>query len=685
MRRAKLSRLISPKTIAVVGNHGADFAIRESRKLGYNYEIWAVHPTLDSLEGVKCFRSIKDLPGIPDATFIAVNADSAIEVVSDLNSIGGGGAVLYASGFGELGEEGMKRNQRLSKAAKDMPVIGPNCYGFINSLDGVALWPDVHGCEAVLSGVAIITQSGNIGLNITMQSIGLSIAYMFTLGNQTNTNIADIIHAMLDDDRVSAIGLHIEGISDIESFDLAAQRALDMKIPIVAIKSGRTDVSAKIAFSHTSSMTGSDELFNVFFESLGIARVNTVPEFLETLKLLSILGVIKNNKVASMSCSGGEAGMMADLIDGMDITFPSLDKPHKDRVKKTLNEFVEVGNPLDYHTFIWGDLKKTTDCFKAMISGDFAATMLLLDWPKNSELDQKEWDITLKALSDSIDGTNEKVIVLSSMADCMPKRIIKECQKLGIAPMIGLDTCLNALDHAYRIGLAFRKQPKKSLEVFHPLTHPNKEIILTEFESKNLLNKYGISTPKGEIINSFPEAMVAAEKIHFPVTLKVSSSELVHKTELDAVILNINDSTNLEKACQNLFKIGPSLLIEKMVNKPITELIIGMNCDPIFGKYIIIGSGGVFVEIFRDSIPLIFPVSRGDVLLAISNLKVYPIIRGYRNRASGDLEKVIDTVILIVKLISENDILELDINPLLVLEGESGVVAVDALIKLNLN
>ena len=339
MSRTNLSRLISPKSIAVIGNRGANFAIRESKKLGYNHKIWAIHPTLDFLEGIKCYKDIKDLPEAPDATFIAVNAESAIAIVADLKSIGGGGAVLYASGFGELGEKGIKRNQRLEEAADGMPLIGPNCYGFINSLDGVALWPDVHGCEPVLSGVAIITQSGNIGLNITMQSIGLPIAYMFTLGNQTNTNIADIINAMLDDNRVNAIGLHIEGISDIKSFDVAARRALDKKIPIVAIKSGRTDVSAKIALSHTSSMTGLDQLFNVFFERLGIARVDTVPEFLETLKLLSILGTIDHNGVASMSCSGGEAGMMADLIDGLDITFPSLDDLHKDRVKLALNDY----------------------------------------------------------------------------------------------------------------------------------------------------------------------------------------------------------------------------------------------------------------------------------------------------------------------------------------------------------
>ena len=684
MSRTNLSRLISPKSIAVVGNRGANFAIRESKKLGYNQKIWAIHPTLDFLEGIKCYKDIKDLPEAPDATFIAVNAESAIDIVADLKSIGGGGAVLYASGFGELGEKGIKRNQRLVEAADGMPLIGPNCYGFINSLDGVALWPDVHGCEPVPSGVAIITQSGNIGLNITMQSIGLPIAYMFTLGNQTNTNIADIIHAMLDDNRVSAIGLHIEGISDIKSFDVAARRALDKKIPIVAIKSGRTDASAKIALSHTSSMTGLDQLFNVFFERLGIARVDTVPEFLETLKLLSILGAIDHNGVASMSCSGGEAGMMADLIDGLDITFPSLDDLHKDRVKLALNDFVEVDNPLDYHTFIWGDRKRTSECFKQMISGNFAATMLLLDWPRTQESEQKDWDLTLLALSDAISGTREKTIVLASIADCMPKRIIKECQKYGIAPMIGLDICLKALNHSYRIGLAFQKSAMHSIEILRSLSRSSKISTLTEFEGKKLLKKYGIPVPDGKIITSTSEALMAAEKIHYPITLKVSDVELAHKTELGAVMLNINDPLALKKACQDLFKIGSSLLIEKMVQDSVAELIVGVGLDPIFGKYIIIGSGGILVELFKESIPLLFPVNREDVSLALSKLKVFPLINGYRGNPEGDVEMIIDCVMATVKLVSENDIDELDINPLLVLKRGSGVIAVDTLIKLNL-
>jgi acetyl-CoA synthetase len=685
MNKSNLHRLISPKSIAVVGNRGANFAIRESLKLGYSHEIWAVHPTLESLEGIKCFRDVKDLPEPPDATFIAVNADTAIEIVSDLESMGSGGAVLYASGFGEVGDIGLIRNQQLVEAANGMPLIGPNCYGFINSLDGVALWPDVHGCDPVSEGVAIITQSGNIGLNMTMQSSGLSIAYMFTLGNQSNTNIADIIHAMLDDSRVNAIGLHIEGISDIESFDIAAQRALKMKVPIITIKSGKTNASAKIALSHTSSLTGSDKLYSAFFDRLGIARVETVPEFLETLKLISLLGVMKHSGVASMSCSGGEAGMMADLIDGLEINFPSLTSSHKAKVQRTLNDYVEVDNPLDYHTFIWGDRKRTSECFRAMISDQFAATMLLLDWPKTEQSEQKDWDSTLLALSDALSGTGEKAIVLASMADCMPKRIIEQCLSFGIAPMVGLDVCLKALNHSYKIGRAFSRNTSPELKILSINSESKTKTQLTEYEGKLLLNKYGVAIPKGFLVNNFNEATKASEDIGFPVTLKVSGAELAHKSELNGVRLNIKNTKMLKEACADLFIISSELLIEKMIEKSVCELIIGMDYDPTFGKHIVIGSGGVFVELLEDSSVLILPTTRADIHQALSKLKVYKLLEGFRGKPKGDIEAVIDSVVSVIELISQNEVEELDINPLLVLKETNGVAAADTLIRLNSN
>jgi acyl-CoA synthetase (NDP forming) len=583
-----------------------------------------------------------------------------------------------------VGEVGIKRNQRLVEAAGKMPIIGPNCYGFINSLDSVALWPDLHGCEALDKGVAIITQSGNIGLNMTMQSIGLPIAYMFTLGNQANTSISDIINAVLDDERVCAIGLHMEGVSDISAFDNAGRRALEKKIPIVAIKTGRTNTSSQIALSHTSSLTGADQLFDVLFDRLGIARVDTVPEFLETLKLLSILGTIDHNGVASMSCSGGEAGMMADLIDGLDICFSSLENDHKERIQNTLNEFVEVDNPLDYHTFVWGDRHRTAACFKQMMSGDFAATMLLLDWPKTDKINQLDWDNTFYALCDAATETGKKAIVLASMADCMPKRIIDECQKRGIAPMIGLDTCLKSLHHSYKCNQAFNRTSSTPIEVSIPASNKTKtKKTLTEFDGKQLLSTYGVSIPEGELVTSVDGALRTAEKLNYPVTVKVSSEALAHKSDSGAIRVNIKDAEMLKLAVSELLLIGPSLLVEEMVKGAIAELIIGADCDPMFGKYLIIGGGGVLVELLSDSIPLLLPVERNNVLEALSELKIYSILEGYRGRSAGDIDAVIDAVMSTVDFVNSNEVIELDINPLLVLPQGKGAIAVDALVKLN--
>ena len=683
MGKANLKRFISPKSIAVFGSRGADFAIRETQKMGFTGDLWSVHPSRENLSGLTCFKSVAELPAVPDAAYVAVNADTAIDIVSELREIGAGGVVLYASGFGEVGEQGDDRTRRLIEAAGNMPVIGPNCYGFLNNLDNIALWPDLHGCSSVDKGVAIITQSGNIGLNMTMQSIGLEIAYMFTLGNQVVTDIADLIGAMLDDHRVTAIGLHIEGINNIEAFDTVARRALKQKVPIVTIKSGRTETSAKIALSHTSSLTGADRLFDVYFERLGIARVDTVPEFLETLKLLSTIGPLEHNGVASMSCSGGEAGMMADLIESLDVYFPAIKDAHKARIKSTLNEYVEVSNPLDYHTFVWGNRQQTSACFEAMMQGNYAATMLLLDWPKTHEAEQEEWDITLLAFSDAMKATGSKGIILSSMADCMPKRIIDTCLEHNITPMIGLDVCLKALHHAYRSAEAFKRDSIEPIQVNgEAVDLVAVEKVLDEFKAKQSLADFGLPIPTGVKASNIEEVELAGKQLGYPLTAKVLSEDISHKSELNGVRLNIGDIQSLEKEAAELLQLAPSLLIETMVEDVVAELIIGVNSDPLFGNYLVIGCGGVLVELLNDSIPLLMPINKENVLRALSQLKVYPILEGYRGKNGADISAIVDAVMAVVEFVKNNNTIELDINPLLVLNQGKGAVAVDALVKL---
>jgi acyl-CoA synthetase (NDP forming) len=684
INKQRLRRLLAPKSIAVFGSRGADFAIRESLAMGFTGPIWSVHPKRDELMGIKCLKSALDLPQAPDAAYVAINAESAIETVAHLNKMGAGGALLYASGFSELGDElksmGLERQQRLVEAAGDMPIIGPNCYGVINALDKAVLWPDQHGCQPVDKGVGIITQSGNIGLNMTMQKVGLPIAYMFTMGNQAQVDIATVIDSMLDDPRVTAIGLHIEGIPNLTAFDAAARRALSLKIPIVAIKTGRTAAAAKIALSHTSSLTGADSLFDALFTRLGIARVNTVPEFLETLKLLSLLGPLAHKNIASMSCSGGEAGMMADLIDGRNIVFGTLTSAQKQATLATFSNGEQVDNPLDYQTYMWNKRNQMAATFKAHMAANFSATVLILDWPNNATADPEEWDTALLALADAAQTGQHKAIVLASMAECLPAHAIADCIEHGMAPMIGMDQCLTALNHAYNIGQAFAAPVPQPLQIRH-VDAPGEDMpALSEAQSKCALNQHGLPIPQGQTASSLEQVINIVTTLGYPITLKAVGADLAHKTELGAVKLNLKNQVQVEQAATALFALSDTLLVEQMVQGVVAELIIGINTDPLFGQYLVLGAGGIFVEILQDAQSLLLPTSKSEVRQALASLKCAPILTGYRGQAPADIDAIVDAVMAVLDYSQQNPVYELDINPLLA--QSRGAVAVDALIQL---
>ncbi|WP_397544300.1 CoA-binding protein, partial [Roseovarius salis] len=287
-----ISRLLQPKSIAVVGG-GAWCAsvIEQCRKTGFAGPVWPVHPRRSELGGVATFPGLADLPGVPDAVFIGVNRHATIETVRELRDMGAGGAVCFASGFREAQAEtgdGDSLQHALLDAAGEMPIIGPNCYGFINYLDGALLWPDQHGGQRADRGVAVLTQSSNMAINVTMQTRGLPLAYVATAGNQAQLGLAEIGTALLDDDRVTALGLHIEGVGDLRAFEAMAARARALGKPIVALKAGRSAAAQAAAVSHTASLTGSDAGARAHLYRLGISQVEAHPEQQETINLLHL-------------------------------------------------------------------------------------------------------------------------------------------------------------------------------------------------------------------------------------------------------------------------------------------------------------------------------------------------------------------------------------------------------------
>ena len=353
--RDNLKRLLAPRHLAFVGGRSMARALRRCAEGGYLGEMWLVNPQHDTLEGVPCVRSIAELPCGPDAVFIATNRELTLTCVAELAAKGAGGAICYASGFAETGAEGQALQQQLLKAAGSMALLGPNCYGLLDYLHSSALWPVAHGGKPVEKGVAVLTQSGNFAYNLSMSDRSLPVAYMASVGNQAQLGIAELMDVLLDEPRVTAIGLHLEGLKNVPGFARAAHKALEKGIPIIALKTGVSQIGAELALSHTSSLSGSDALYDSLFARLGVIRVSGPVSFVETLKAAACGQLPTGNSLIALACSGGDAGLIADYAERNDLSLPKLDEDQVEELAQVLPTYANLVNPLDFTTAIWGD------------------------------------------------------------------------------------------------------------------------------------------------------------------------------------------------------------------------------------------------------------------------------------------------------------------------------------------
>jgi acyl-CoA synthetase (NDP forming) len=673
-----LERLFRPKSIAVFGGREAAQVIVQSDRMGFAGNIWPVHPTRDEVHGRRCFRSVAELPEAPDAAFIGVNRNLTIDIAGELAARGAGGAICYASGFREAAD-GAALEDALLKAAGAMPVIGPNCYGIINYLDGALLWPDQHGGTRVEGGVAIVTQSSNIAINMTMQRRGLPIAYVATVGNQAQTDLAEIALGFLDDPRVTAIGLHVEGVKDAAGFEAMARFARARGKPIVAMTVGRSEQSRAATISHTASILGSEVAAAAFFDRQAIPRLRSIPEFLEALKLLHVHGPLPGGDLASISCSGGEASIMADAAVGRKIRYRPLDTGERAQVKATLSDLVTVANPLDYHTFVWAKEDGMAATFAAMIGCGFDLTMLVLDFPRSDRCSDADWTIAVRAIAHAAAATGGRTAVVASLPENMPEGRAAELLAQNIAPLCGIAEALGAAEAAAFIGRRW-KEPLPA-PVLAPLAPPAPQRVLFEAEAKQAIADFGVSVPRSRVVCDPRQAAAAADELGYPVVLKAVG--IAHKSEGGAVRLNLKSAAEVESAAQDLARIGTGLLVERMVTDAVAELLIGVTRDPQFGLLMTIGAGGVLVELLGDAASLLLPATEEEIRRAILSLKTAPLLQGFRGRPHGDLDAATAAAVAVARYAEAHaDTLdELEINPLLVRPEGHGAVAVDALIR----
>jgi acyl-CoA synthetase (NDP forming) len=668
--------------------------------MGYQGEIWPVHPTRKTVGGFDCYPSIEDLPGIPDAAHVGVNREATIDIVRSLSQSGAGGCVCYAAGFAEMGEQGGELEKRLIEAAGDLPLIGPNTFGFLNFLDRCALWPYLFGCKPVERGVALISQSGNIAMNLTMNMRSVNFSHVIGTGNQSVLGPGDYIDALLDDDRVSAIGMYIEGIDDFAHFCRAATRALEKCVPIVVMKVGKTEASARQSSTHTSSLTGSDSLHDALFKRLGIIRVHSLNRMLETLKVLDFAGPIRGRNVLSLSCSGGEASIMADLADGFGLEM----KPFSDAQMADLNtqfgNFVTVSNPFDYNTSIWGDGVAQQRCFTSAMSGDHDAAFLIYDHPSVSDQEVarevNEWVAALDAFIAAHQCTGMPAFVICTISELLPRRMRDHLIAHGVVPLQGFEDGLAAYSAA--AGYHTFREEKAGADLLPRVftgsdANDEQAVFLDEWESKRRLRKYRVPTPDGELATA-GEASAAAGRVGFPVVVKAVGKDFLHKSDLGAVTLRLHSTEEVTQAVRTISEsvrqasvraekvVVDKFLVERMVTGAVAELIIGIKRDVQFGPALVIGAGGILVELMADSVNLLLPTDRAAVAEAISSLAVSKMLAGFRGSPAGDIEAAIDAILSVAAFADDHwdRLLELDVNPLMVLPEGQGVVAADALI-----
>ena len=664
-----LSRLLRPSSVAIIGGGAwCKSVLDQLTKTAFDGEIWLVHPKGGQIDGRAVFPNLAALPSAPDAAFIGINRDATIQIVADLSTMNAGGAVCFASGFAEVSDGG-DRNAALLTAAGNMPILGPNCYGMINNLDGALLWPDQHGCVPVDSGVAILTQSSNIAINLTMQSRALPISYVVTCGNQAQTTQADIALGLLDDPRVTAIGLHIEGFGNLAKWQNLARVARAKNIPLVAIKVGRSVQAQAATISHTASLAGGDTGAAAFLERLGIARVDDLPTFLETLKILHVTGPLPNGNIATISCSGGEASLAADLSHATQLSFPPLNQTQHNALFAALGPRVALANPLDYHTYIWRDTAAMAAAFCAMIDPVLSLTMLIVDFPRADRCDPSDWDCAVNAALATRAQTGGNVAMVATLPELMPENVATTLLAGGVIPLSGLREALMATQAAITL-------PAADLDIdicAAPAAQAGS--MITEAAAKIALAAYGLRIPQQRTTDTIAD--IDLSDMPFPVVLK--GAGIAHKTEAGAVALSLPNAQAVQSAANAMST--KQFLIEEMITGTVAELLIGVVKDPAHGFVLTIGAGGTLTELLQDSASILIPSSKANIKQSLTRLKIHKLLLGYRGGPAADIACIINAIMAVQDYVLANveHLQEIEINPLIC--TPDAAIAADALIR----
>ncbi len=694
-KKMNLGRLLAPRHVAFVGGQNNVPAIEMLRSAGFRGEFWPVHPTRREIAGFPVFQSVADLPEGPDAAFLNVPNSAIPGVVTQLVERGGGGAVCYSAGYAELGDEGRRAQVELSRIAGSYALVGPNANGILNNLDRLALWPaQSHVPRPMDSGIAIVSSSGGILFNYAINQRSVRSAVMIATGNQAVLTVSDYIGYLLDDPRITAIGLFSEDIGDPVRFGNIIAGSNHREIPIVALKTGKTAQSAELAATHSGAMVARDDMITALFARTGVIRVDSLPEFDETLKMLTVPAPPRGRKTALLTVNGGEKALAVDTAAGLALEFSPPAVENVVRLKELIPEFASVSNPFDFNPHYTGtnvlamdNEESLTRCFETFLADEYNIAILLVAIRPNPDGTPSSRPELFTPSIDAFTSVCRKLdltgVVSCTMPEHLPYNQREKLTDLGIAPLMGLPETMRAIDHAIHWHDWKSRNQAAPLGLPKDPAPPASASLLDEAEAKSALASLGLSVPPSRIVTSAGEAGAAAEDLGFPVVLKVLKPVFAHKMKQGAVALNLRSRDEVIAAANTmrgrLNAAGHSIqqmLVEKMVTSARSEIIVGVKYEPRFGHALMLGVGGVNTEEFAAPDVLLLPAADAALEHFVLNARVL------HNESLSTRKAVYSAVRAVSEYCAANRerLRGLDVNPLIV-AGDGTVTAVDALIQ----
>lgn len=693
-----LNKLLKPTSVAVIGasekeGFGGDVCRNILSYVEDRSHVYFIHPKRDSVFGVPCYKSISDVPENVDLMVICTSQKTVIPLLQEGAKKGVGGAVVFASGYGEVGTaEGKQNEAELIAVAKelDIAVMGPNCAGFVNYIDNVQAFAFISAKRDRKGSVGVVSQSGQLCLSM-MDDPGMRFSYNISAGNGKIVQMEDYMDFLVDDEDTKVVSIYIEGVKNADKFAAVLKKAAEKRKPVVILKAGRSAKGGAIAASHTGSLSGSDASFDAVLKKFGAIRVDDLEELIAMSLMLSTMKRMPEKATfASMNLSGGETGICADVGSLNGIEYPDFTEETLKKLKEQLPSYASPNNPLDMTASLSYDADLYAGALRTVMD-DPNIGMVLIGYTLLLEIADPCIHYMYKGIEKVVQekGGNCKPIAMIPFAENTRNPEYQEkLFQIGVPVLPPPVYAFKLLRHLADF-IAYEPETKTlELAVGHPKSEETQA--LSEHESKQELKVYGVPVPDEVIVTSKEEAAQFAKNHPDPLVMKVESADILHKSDVGGVKLNVCGLEAAEKAYEEIMESVTAKRPDAHINGILTvpmldasvEIIIGVNNDPQFGPMIMVGMGGVFVEVFKDVALYPAPLKEEEALEMLKSLKSFKLLNGYRGTEKCDIKALCQTIVAISNYAQANkDVLkELDINPLFVYPEGKGVGVADALI-----